>query len=366
MIRVIVALLLMFFALHSARAVEDVQNAVFVSIAGSTAVTLIDPDNDTVEGTLDVGLVPRQIELSSSLGKLVVIDGETARLDLVDLAGRTIREIKLDLVPGRVAISTDGLTIALADLTGGRVVLIDLLSSKQLGFVDGLPALRDMVFSVNNGALYLSGARPGAIDVIDVTTGRLANSIATGLPGGSRALTRTANGQRLFVQSDGDGGVGVLDLEHAAPLIPIDTGPGSTAAFPSASGSFVLIADNQRETLTVVRQSTHVAPMVLPSDSGVRTIYATWFDTVALLPSETEREVSIYDLEAQSLLKKISLDGAPGRGVVTPDGQKLYLPLSETNEIAVVDARRQRLAATIRVAGNPASVVMAGGYGLCH
>jgi hypothetical protein len=365
-IRFAAALLLTLLTASAARAAEDIQNAVFVSVAGSASVTLIDPDTDTIEGTLDVGLIPNQIELSSSIGKLLVIDGNTARLNVVDLASRTFQEMKLDLVPGRVAVSTDGLTVALADPVGGRVELIDLLSLRLLGSVGGLPVLRDMLFSVNNGALYLAGARPGAIDVIDVATGRLGSPIATGLPGGSRALTRTANGQRLFVQPDGDGGVGVVDQQHPPPLTPIDAGPGSTVAFPSASGSFVLIADNRREILTVIRQGTREVPTVLPSTSGVRTIYATWFDTVALVPSEATREVLIYDLESQTLVKKLAIDGVPGRGVVTPDGQRLYLPLPEAEEIAVVDARNQRLSTAIRVAGHPRSVVMAGGYGLCH
>jgi hypothetical protein len=54
---------------------------------------------------------------------------------------------------------------------------------------------------------------------MDAAKGQLNPAIATGLPHGSLAFSRTPNGQRLFVQSDS--GVGVLDLEHSGPLAPI-------------------------------------------------------------------------------------------------------------------------------------------------
>jgi DNA-binding beta-propeller fold protein YncE len=361
--------LLGFLAAAPARANEDSidpTRAVFVSLVDQPAVELIDPDTDKLAGRLDIGLVPRQIELASSIGKLLAIDGQSPQVNIVDLNAATIRIVALDLVPDRLTVTPDGLTAALANTGSGRVVLLDLLRRRILGSVSDLPALRDMVFSADSAKLYLAGEHQGAIDVISVSTGRLEAAIATAVPHGSLALRRAPNGRRLFLQPDGGGGVAVLDLDRSAALDPIPAGPAPTVAFPSATGAYLLVADNQLGTLTIVHNGDAQNAAVLKASTGVEAIYTAWFDTLALVPSEAARAVLLYDLEAMRPAGSITLAAAAGRGAVTPDGQKLYLPLADAGEVAVIDARQRRLTASIAVPGHPVSAVLAGSYGVCH
>jgi DNA-binding beta-propeller fold protein YncE len=105
---------------------------------------------------------------------------------------------------------------------------------------------------------------------------------------------------------------------------------------------------------------------VLKARTDVSAIYAAWFDTLALIPASAARAVLLFDLEAMRPAGSIALAAAAGRGAVTPDGQKLYLPLAEASEVAVINARQRRLTTSIAVPGRPASVVLAGSYGACH
>ncbi len=344
----------------------DMTRAIFVSLADQTVVPYIDPDADKIAGTIEVGLVPKQMEIASSIGKLLVIDGTSPRVNLVDLQFRTIRSVPLDMVPSRMTVSSDGLTVALADTQVGHVELLDLLRRRVIGDAGGLPPLRDMVFSVDSKKVYLAGAESGAIDVIDALKGQLDPAIATGLPHGSLAFGRSPNGRRLFVQSDSGGGVGVLDLERSGPLAPIPAGPASTVAFPSATGAYLLVVDNQRGTLTVIRDGDAQNPAVLKAATGVSIVYTAWFDTLALVPSATARTLLLYDLEAMQAVGQIALAGEPARGGVTPDGQKLYLPLTDADQVAVVNAQRRKLTGSIAMPGRPTAIVLAGSYGVCH
>lgn len=146
----------------------DPTRAVFVSLADQPAVAVIDPDTDRLAGRIDIGLVPRQIELASSIGKLLAIDGQGPRVNIVDLNVGTIRTVSLDLVPDRLTVTPDGLTAALANTGSGRVVLLDLLRRRILAGVSDLPALHDMVFSADSASLYLAGDHQGAIDVVKI------------------------------------------------------------------------------------------------------------------------------------------------------------------------------------------------------
>lgn len=344
----------------------DMNRAIFVSIEGQRVVPYIDPDADKIAGSIDVGLVPRQIEIASSIGKLLAIDGTSPQVNIVDLQLRTLRTVPLGLIPKRMTVSSDGLTVALADTETGQVVLLDLLRRRIVGTTTDLPPLRDMVFSTDSKKLYLAGAHQNAIDVLDASKGQLDPAIATGLPHGSLAFGRAPNGRRLFVQSDSGGGVGVLDLERSGPLAPIPAGPASTVAFPSATGAYLLVVDNQRGTLTISRDGDVQNSAVLKAATGVSIVYTAWFDTLALVPSTTARTLLLYDLEAMHPVGEIPLAGAPARGGVTPDGQKLYLPLTDADQVAVINAQRRALVGSIAMPGHPTAIVLAGSYGVCH
>jgi DNA-binding beta-propeller fold protein YncE len=340
--------------------------AIFVSLADQHVVPFIDPDADKIAGSLDVGLVPREIQMASSIGKLLAIDGQSPQVNIVDLLLGTHRTVSLDLVPKRMTVSSDGLTVALADTDTGQVVLLDLLRRRILGSASNLPPLRDMVFSTDSKKLFLAGAHQSAIDVMDAANGKLDPAVATGLPHGSLAFGRAPSGRRLFVQSDSGGGVGVLDLEHSDPLAPIPAGPASTVAFPSATGAYLLVVDNQRGTLMIIRDGDAQNPAVLKAATGVSIVYTAWFDTLALVPSSTAKMLLLYDLETMHAAGEIPLAGAPARGGVTPDGQKLYLPLTDVDQVAVINARRRALTGSIAMPGHPTAIVLAGSYGVCH
>ncbi|MGD0107975.1 MAG: hypothetical protein ABSC06_28655 [Rhodopila sp.] len=198
---------------------------------GSPRIPFIDPDTDQIAGTIDAGMVPAQVELASSISKLLAIDGKTARVDIVDLVSGEIVEEAVPFVPRRITIGPDGLTAALADPETGRLILIDLLRRQTLGAVTGPAPLQDMVFSADAKTLFLAGGNSSAVAVIDAATAQVIRFIDTGLLPATFALTRSPNGQRLFAQSE-SGDIGVIDLQHRQALTPIPAGAGSTGRFP--------------------------------------------------------------------------------------------------------------------------------------
>jgi DNA-binding beta-propeller fold protein YncE len=343
----------------------DMNRAVYISMAGSQRVPFIDPDADRIAGTIDVGVIPDQIELAASTSKLLVTDGKTARLNIVDVVTRMIATEPLDFVPGRIAVEPKGFTAALADPRTGRVVLFDVLRRKLLGAVTGPAPLRDMMFGADGRTLYLSGGNNSAIAAIDVETARVAQSIDTALPPVTLALTRSPDGRRLFVQSE-SGQVGVVDLDHRQALAPLHADADSTVAFPSATGMFLFIANNQQGTLTVVRDGNSPTTVVLKAATGISIVYTGWFETLALVPSETTRTLLLYDLDTLQSAGAIRLAAAPARGGLTPDGQKLYLPLPDAGQVAVFDARQRRMVASVPVPDIPSRAFLAGSYGICH
>lgn len=116
----------------------------------------------------------------------------------------------------------------------------------------------------------------------------------------------------------------------------------------------------------MVRESTAGSTTILKAAKGVNIVYTAWFESLALVPSATTQALLLYDLDALQPLGAVQLAAAPARGGVTPDGQKLYLPLPDARQVAVFDARRRQLVASVTVPETPSRVLLAGSYGICH
>ena len=105
----------------------DRSRALFVRLADSPIMPIVDPETDRIAGSLEMGLPARQLELAASIGKLLAIDGDSPAVAIVDVVTGSVNRESLGFVPRRLAVSPDGLTAALADTGNGRIALLDLL-----------------------------------------------------------------------------------------------------------------------------------------------------------------------------------------------------------------------------------------------
>src|SRR5262249_18441525 len=81
---------------------------VFIPAQNAPIVTVVDRDIDGVVGSLDVGLVPKQVVVSEATRKLVAVDGIARAVSVVDLANGRRVTIDLDFTPRWLIASPDG------------------------------------------------------------------------------------------------------------------------------------------------------------------------------------------------------------------------------------------------------------------
>ena len=92
-----------------------------------------------------------------------------------------------------------------------------------------------------------------------------------------------------------------------------------------------------------------------------------WFETTAVVISRGENKALVYDLETMAKVDEIALPGTPETGVTTPDGTRLYVALSETDQVAVIDLRSRALVKMIEEVGDePWGATMLGALNYCH
>lgn len=344
-------------------AYRDYRRTLFVAQQAATSLTAVDIDADILVGRLEIGLEPRELQISQRGGQLVAIDLRQPQVALVDLASRGRRLLPLSLVPTRVRISPDGERLAVFDDHRGSAILIGRADGREIARVDGPRDIREAIFSDDGKALLIAADSFEGIAVYDTTN---AQHVATLHGPPLAALLRGPNGREGFALSSATPRTILhLDLKALKVLATVAVGEAATIV-PTRTGIQVVALDPVGGTLSILPAEPLQPGVTLPSAAGASVAYAAWFDTTAFVPDPTARKLLIYDLERKRTNGAISIDGTPATGIVTPDGDKLYLPIEQSEAITVIDTHLRRRSASIALGFKPTQVIIAGGYGLCH
>jgi len=336
---------------------------VVVTARGSTSVALIAFDEDRLLGHLDLGIVPRELQVSKGGVLIAAADGHSRRLAFAEVAARTVRHTDLPIRPTRLVVSPDGATLAAIDEDSGDIAIIDFVSGRMtVGFL-GPARLRAALFSTDAAVLFVAADTVQGVAALDVARGQRTATI-DGPP--VLDLVRSPNGREGFaIARDSEHSILHLDLKSPAILGRL-TGCPAAGVFTTGFGRYLVLPDPDAGTVTIASVQPLQPGPLLAAAAGVSTAYSAWFDSVALVPSVPERKVLLYDLEAGCNAGAIALAGRPGLGTVTPEGDKFYLPVCDAGTVVVIDTRFRRKVGTISLGGAPVRAVLAGGYGICH
>ncbi len=159
----------------------------------------------------------------------------------------------------------------------------------------------------------------------------------------------------------------MIDLRTRALKKSVALGELPWRAYSTADGRFMLVPNNGDRTLSVISTATLEVVATLPAAEDVTGVNTGWFETTAFALSRAGRKAVVYDLEAMARVGEIALPGTPETGVTTPDGAKLYVALSDTDQVAVIDIRKRELTKTIDGVGDePWGTMMTGTLNYCH
>jgi YVTN family beta-propeller protein len=129
----------------------------------------------------------------------------------------------------------------------------------------------------------------------------------------------------------------------------------------------MLVPNSGGRTVSIIDTTTLDVVATLPGAADVTAVNTGWFDSVAFVISRGENRAVVLDLIEMKGIGDIPLPTAPGPGVVTPDGKKLYVALSGSDGMAVIDTRARRLLKLIEDVGHePWGATMGRSNNYCH
>ncbi len=368
-------------ASQPAAALDPAGSYLYVPNRASADIAVIDDASQSLVARVQVGKVPHQVAVSDRLGKLIASNTADNTVSIIDLATlRPEATLTLDHEPEHMEISPDGLVLAVGNIGAGTVSLVSLEEDREVARVDGLFEPHNLTFSPDGRLLYVANLGADHVSVVDVAAARVVNEIPVAEPtalaskGGTTEeyqgiinVTRTPDG-RLGFAAHGEGNVmAVIDLRSQRKVKSLELGELPWRAYGTADGRYMLVPNNGDATVSVISTSTLEVVATLPGAEDMTGVNTGWFETVAFVISRGENKLVVLDLEEMKAAGEIALPGTPETGVTTPDGKTLYVALSDTDQVAVIDVRRRELVKTIDDVGDePWGATMAGALNYCH
>jgi YVTN family beta-propeller protein len=361
-------------------ALDAADGYVFVPNRASADVAVIDTRTDRLVARIPVGNVPHQVAISDVTGKVVASNTADDTISIVDLGTLATRTLKLDHEPEHMALAPDGVLLAVGNIAAGTVSLVSLAKEREVARVGGLFDPHNLTFSPDGALLYVANLGASHVSVIDVAGAAIVDEIevaeppalaATEGPGaefqGIINVTPTPDGRLGFAAHSEANELAVIDLRTRALKKRVPLGELPWRAYSTADGRFMLVPNNGDRTLSVISTATLAVVATLPAAEDVTGVNTGWFETTAFALSRAGKKAVVYDLEAMAKVGEIAFPGTPETGVTTPDGTKLYVALSDTGQVAVIDARTRELIKTIDGVGDePWGTMMVGALNYCH
>ncbi len=366
----------------SAPALNDGERFVFVPSRGAPEVTAIDSKTDRVVTRIAVAGIPNRVLVSDAVGAIVASFAERSTLHVVDLSRRTTpAEVDLTIAPDYMVLSPDGYLVAAADSSRGAVAVVSLQNRKLLFRLAGFGDPRNLTFSSDGSQLYITDRNALGLVVVDIVQQSVVERLALAPdvdPGANRkrekddgagvsALTRSPDGRYGFVSLGGLDSLLVVDLSTFKPVKRLRVGRAPSRPYGTADGRLMLVPNEGDESVSVINTTTLEVTATLPVGRDVTAVNTGWFESAAFVISHRQKRVVVLDLMKFRRLDDIGLPGSPGAGVVTSNGQKLYVSLEDTDQVAVIDTRTRKLLTVIDGVGRqPWGATMARSNNYCH
>lgn len=257
---------------------------------------------------------------------------------------------------GRIAVIADygagdapGHTLTVLDLEAARTHTIDLGDNTRPHGLRFLPGGRRLVVTTEGSA---------ALVVVDVTSGSVEQAIGIG-PGGGHMVALSADGETAYVTKVGSGGLVRVDFAAAktggdaarAAVREVFAGAGAEGIDVAPDGT-VWVSNREAGTVTVHDPDSLAVLDTLPSPGfPIRLVFTpdgrhalvtnARAATLAVFDAATRRPVATVVLEPEGVEVHDTLLGRaalPIGAIADPAGGRVFVAISGTDRIAVVDA----------------------------
>ena len=236
---------------------------------------------------------------------------------------------------------------------GNEVVVLnpDLTERKR---IETSRRPRDMQFNAAQDKLYVACGDDDVIDVIDVATLEVIDSIPTGPS--PEVFTFSLDEKQIYVSNEEDSTLEIIDVASKIVIARVPTGAEPEGVIKSVDGKTVFVTSEVADMVHVVDIATARVTKNIIVGTRPRRFVVTPDGTELWVTDELSSEVHVIDLATLAVAEVLTFlppgfrpeDVTPVGMTITNDGSKVIISLGRANHIVFVDTKsREVLAYTL-------------------
>jgi PQQ-dependent catabolism-associated beta-propeller protein len=237
---------------------------VFVANSNSNNVSVIDSANLEVIDSFPAGIDPEGITIDSRNRMYVANENESAAT-IIDVSKREIiKRHEVGLEPETAVLSPDERWVTVSNESSNDIYFIDAQSAAMAGRV-GVPRNpRGMRFSADSRRLYVASEQEPMVSIIDVAERKLIRSMPTG---GERPvdIVICPDGQRIYVSHGRSEDVRLFDAATWTLLATIPVGPRAWWMAQTPDGRFLYVTVGRANEVVMIDTTSNTVVHRIPA-----------------------------------------------------------------------------------------------------
>jgi YVTN family beta-propeller protein len=193
---------------------------------------------------------------------------------------------------------------------------------------------------------YVGNFQDSTVSVIDTATNMVTSTFVAGyMPQG---FAVTPDGSTAYVVNSGDGTVSVYDAASGTVTVTIPVGHNPTSAALTPNGALLYVGNYNDSTVSVIDTATATVSTTLTNIGGPSAIAITPDGSKAYIATFAPG-VTVLDLATNSVVATFFLSAVSAQVAISPDGRTAYV--TADGSITVIDTASETVTGTFTAAG---------------
>ncbi len=208
---------------------------------------------------------------------------------------------------------------------------------------------RDMQFNAARTLLFVACGDDDVIDVIDVATLEVVDSIPTGPS--PEIFVFSPDETQIFVSNEEDSTMEVIDVATKTVTDRVATGAEPEGVINSVDGKYVFVTSEVADMVHVIDRAKAAVVKNLIVGTRPRRFVVTPDGAELWVSDELSSEVHVIDIATLTIKDNLTFvppgfrpeDVTPVGMAITQDGAKLLITLGRANHVAIIDAKSREV-----------------------
>jgi len=208
---------------------------------------------------------------------------------------------------------------------------------------------RDMRFNEAHTFLYVACGDDDVIDVIDVATLQVVDSIPTGPS--PEVFVFSPDETQIFVSNEEDSTMEMIDVASKTVIDRVATGAEPEGVINSVDGKYVFVTSEVADMVHVIDRAKSAVVKNIIVGTRPRRFVVTPDGSELWVSDELSSEIHVIDISTLTIKDALSFvppgfraeDVTPVGMTITKDGSKILITLGRANNLAIVDAKTREV-----------------------